>query len=285
MTWEETIKYIRKLPEYFQLVEQAYFEEDLELNISRFRSSREYLETLKVFKKYAPKAKRILDIGCGNGISAINFAKDGYSVVAVEPDTSKTVGAGAIKILKDQYKLDTIDIFQEYAEHLNFTDNSFDIVYIRQAMHHAKNLDEFIKESVRVLKKGGLLLTIRDHVITDKKDKQRFLKDHPLNKFYGGENAYSASEYKSAISKAGATIIKELKYFDSEINYFPTTSKELNIEKNKNIKKQKSKLRKKLGFLANLPFVWTMYKKLYNFEPLNEMNVPGRMYSYIAIKK
>lgn len=285
MTWEETIKYIRTQPEYSQLVEQAYFEEDLDLNISRFRSSREYFETLKVFKKYVPKAKRILDIGCGNGITTINFAKDGYSVVAVEPDASKTVGAGAIKILKDQYKLETIDIFQKYAEHLSFTDNSFDIVYIRQAMHHAKNLDEFIKESVRVLKKGGLLLTIRDHVITDEKDKQRFLKEHPLNKFYGGENAYSASEYKSAISKAGATIIKELKYFDSEINYFPTTSKELNIEKNKNIKKQKSKLRKKLGFLANLPFVWTMYKKLYNFKPLNEMNVPGRMYSYIAIKK
>ncbi len=96
MTWEETIKYIRTLPGYSDLIETSYFEEDLKLNVERFRSSDEYKETLLLLQQYVPGAKTILDIGSGNGISAISFALDGYKVTALEPDPSDTVGAGAI---------------------------------------------------------------------------------------------------------------------------------------------------------------------------------------------
>ena len=97
MTWEETIISIRENEEFKDLVEKAYFDEDLELNVKRFESSEEFNETLKIINKYAPRAKSILDIGCGNGISSINFALKNYHVAAVEPDSSNTVGAGAIK--------------------------------------------------------------------------------------------------------------------------------------------------------------------------------------------
>jgi len=36
MNWHETIEYIRTCPEYKELVEKAYLEEDLPLNIERF---------------------------------------------------------------------------------------------------------------------------------------------------------------------------------------------------------------------------------------------------------
>lgn len=285
MTWEETIKYIRQKPKYALLVEKAYFDEDLELNLSRFNNSKEYFETKKIIKKYAPTAQSLLDIGCGNGISAINFAKDGYKVTAVEPDSSTTIGAGAIKILKEKYDLSNVNIFEDYAENISFQDNIFDIVYIRQAMHHAKDLNSFIKEAVRVLKPNGLLLTVRDHVIYDQKDKEWFLNSHPLQKFYGGENAFKASEYKKAITNAGALIIKELKYYDSVINYFPSTWEILKKEKTIRIQKQKQKLKKRIGLLSKLPFMWQVYCLKSDFKPLDEKNVPGRMYSYIAIKK
>lgn len=285
MTWEETIIKVRKEDSFKKLVEQAYFDENLKLNVERFSTSEEYKETLKLIALHTPNAKSILDIGCGNGISTINFALQGYQVTAVEPDKSETVGAGAIKKLKATYKLDNLDVFEAFAEDINFESNLFDVVYIRQAMHHANNLDKFVAECVRVLKPNGLLLTIRDHVIFNENDKQWFLKNHPLHKFYGGENAYKAETYRNAIKNAGAIIKKELKYFDSVINYFPLTDKEIKVLSDTEIKSQKKKLYNKIGMLSKIPFVWNLYVILIGYNALNENKIPGRMYSYIAYKK
>jgi ubiquinone/menaquinone biosynthesis C-methylase UbiE len=285
MTWEETIQYIRTQPEYEELVRDAYFDADLELNISHFKNSLEFQETLSIIDTYSPNAKFILDIGCGNGISTINFAQKGYQVTAVEPDSSLTVGAGAIRILKNKLGLTNIEIFEDFAENIQFEDNSFDLVYVRQAMHHANHLNNFIKECVRVLKPGGILLTVRDHVIFDEADKQWFLNSHPLQKFYGGENAFTPKEYKTAFKKAGVKIIKELKYYDSVINYFPTTEAEVKKQEQKKINKQKEKLQNKINILAKIPLTWWLYKRISGFVPLDEKVVPGRMYSYITRKK
>ena len=285
MTWEETILSIRRNEDFKDLVEKAYFDDDLELNIDRFAKSDEFRETLKIIDKYASNASTLLDIGCGNGISSINFALNGYIVTAVEPDSSNTVGAGAIKKLKKEYNLKNLDVFEQFAEDINFESNVFDIVYIRQAMHHAHHLEKFVKECIRVLKPNGLLLTIRDHVIFDKKDKEWFIETHPLQKYYGGENAFTSTEYKNAIINAGAKVIKELKFYDSIINYYPLSKQELNDLKKQNVSLQKRKLVNKLGGIGNNRLVWNLYRILSNYNPLNEGTVPGRMYSYIAIKK
>lgn len=285
MTWEETIRFIRKDKAYKELVENAYFEENLSLNIERFAKSEEFIKTLDILKNEAQPVHKILDIGCGNGISAINFALNGYDVTAVEPDPSETIGAGAIQKSKEEYSLKNISIIEDFAENIAFKSNSFDVVYIRQAMHHANDLMKFIAECVRVLKPGGLLLTIRDHVVFDEKDKQWFLAEHPLHKFYGGENAFSPQEYTHAIEKAGAVVEKELKYFESVINYFPVTEQELLNYKTREIASQKKKLQRKTGMLSKLPFLWDLYVLLSGYKPLDEKKIPGRMYSYIARKK
>ena len=285
MTWEDTIIKIRKEDAFKELVEKAYFDENLELNVKRFGNSEEFKETLKIITSYDSKASSILDIGCGNGISSVNFALQKYHVTAVEPDPSFTVGADAIKKLKTTYALDNLDVYEAFAEDINFKSNSFDIVYVRQAMHHANDLEKFLKECVRVLKPNGLLLTIRDHVIYNEADKECFLKAHPLHKFYGGENAFTANEYKDAITNAGAEILKELRYYDSIINYFPSTDNEVNNLKETNKLNQKKRLVKKIGKIAHSWLVWNLYCFIYKYKPLDEASIPGRMYSYIAIKK
>jgi SAM-dependent methyltransferase len=287
MTWEETIKYIRKQPEYKFLVETAYLEEDLPLNIERFMKSEEFIQTLNLLKKYSSGGKTLLDIGSGNGISAVALAMNGYEVTAVEPDPSETIGAGAIRQLKIHYKLDNLEVREDFGEEIYSPSEFFDIVYARQCIHHAHNLKKFLAEAARVLKKGGILATIRDHVVFNKKDKNWFLESHPLHKFYGGENAFLAEEYTQAMQDAGLTILEELRYYDSVINYFPLNEKDKMELPNTMENNLKTSLKKRIGSLAELPFVFDLYKWKVGFskkDAFNEKRVPGRMYSYIAKK-
>jgi len=287
MNWEETIKYIRTKPEYRSLIETAYFEEDLPLNVERFKSGSEFKETLSLIKKYSNGGKDILDIGSGNGISAVAFALSGYNVMSVEPDPSETIGAGAIRRLREFYNLHNLDVKEAFAEELKLPSESFDIVYARQCMHHAYDLEKFLEELARILKKGGTLITIRDHVVFDEKDKQWFLENHPLQKFYGGENAFSPNEYKQAMKKAGLDIKLELKYYDSLINFFPLSQKDIEDLPATTEKKLKESLHKKIGGFANIPMVFKLYKRRAGFKDNrlpDEKQIPGRMYSYIAQK-
>lgn len=288
MNWEETIIQIRKNPEYHDLVEMAYFDENLMLNVDRFKNSIEFKETLKLIQQYAPNSKKILDIGCGNGISTISFALNNYQVTAVEPDPSNTIGAGAIRELIKLNHLQNVNVFEDYAENIKFDSNSFDVVYVRQAMHHAYDLKRFILECSRVLKPGGLLLTIRDHVIFNDKDKAWFLEMHPLQKFYGGENAFLPEEYKNAMKIAGLKVVKEIKYYESPINFSPNSQAMIDEKFKELTNKRYINLKNKIGPLADINFVKFLYAKyldLKNVSVLDETMVPGRMYSYVCIKK
>jgi ubiquinone/menaquinone biosynthesis C-methylase UbiE len=288
MTWHETIEFIRNKAEYKSLVEQAYFEEDLTLNVDRFKQSEEFQETLRLIRKTRPAAKTILEIGAGNGIACINLAVLGYGVTAVEPDDSSTVGAGAIKRLAQKYKLDNLEVIQSYAEEIGFADESFDVVYIRQAMHHAYDLKKFVLESARVLKPGGLLLTIRDHVIFNEDDKKWFLQEHPLHKFYGGENAFTSGEYRAAIEEAGLEILQEMKHFDSVINYFPLSSERFINQPLEREREIEERLKSKIGILGKIGMFKKLYKKRVGFDIhkfYDESRIAGRMYSYISVKK
>jgi len=289
MTWEETIRYIRTQPEYKGLVNQAYLEEDLPLNVERFLASQEFEETRNLLQKYLPEGRILLDIGAGNGVSSIAFALSGYEVTALEPEESETVGTGAIKKLEKHYQLSNVHIVKAFAEDMPFPDETFDIVYARQSMHHAHNLERFVAEAARVLKKGGVFFTARDHVVFDEKDKSWFLEMHPLHKFYGGENAFKAEEYKSAMQKAGLNILREFKYFDSVINYYPMTNDYISNYVNHEIQRREKHLQRRIGLLGRLSFVKKLYhlyldKKTGKILPLDERNIPGRMYSYLCIK-
>ena len=271
MNWHETIEYIRKEPIYQQLVEEAYFSADLESNVESFRNSDEFIATLALIKTFNYKNQiHLLDVGAGNGISSVAFALEGFKVISLEPDPSDTIGAGAIKRLKEIYKLAELNVIGSYGENMPFDDDYFDIVYARQCMHHAYNLPEFTKSMYRVVKPKGILLTVRDHVIINDSDKQAFLKKHPLHKFYGGENAFTLMEYKSAITNAGFKVIKILGPADSVINYSPWS-----------FSRVQKIIKEKIGGWAVKGFIsrvcWIAIKFRLKF-------VPGRLYTFISEK-
>lgn len=283
MTWEETIIYVRELESYKQLIEDSYLHSDLKKNVEKFKESSEFKETLRFIDKYQNSRKqndpiRLLDLGAGNGISSISFALNNYQVTAVEPDSSATVGFGAINSLKKAYDLDKLEVLPSYGESLPFENGSFDVVYARQAMHHANDLKQFVKEAGRVLKKGGVLFTIRDHVVNDKFQKSEFLKNHPLESFYKGENAFSLEEYKNAISSARLSPLLQLGPLDSIINYSPLSKSDLLLE-------FKQIFHRKTGITIpdTEPFN-TFIFKLFKWKTNNLKNNAGRLYSFIARK-
>lgn len=287
MTWEEVIISIRKDPNYADLVEKAYFDEDLDKNVKLFSESEEFAETIFLIRQFQSGSNlRLLDIGAGNGVASINFAYKGFDVTSVEPDPSNTVGSGAIKILRNKNKIDNINIITCHGEDIPITDGYFDIIYVRQALHHASNLNQLMEEAGRLLKKGGLFIAVREHVIFNRKEKQFFLENHPLHCFYGGENAYTVKEYCKAIENAGLVVLKKMSYFSSIINYYPKTSQE--IQELSQIRREYIRLMSsKYPLIQKKSVLYSIFAKIYNWRmgPVyNEKSLPGRLYSFIAQK-
>jgi SAM-dependent methyltransferase len=287
MTWEEAIIKIRKHSEYDNLLKNSYLLEDLVANVNMYKNSAEFKSIVEIIKKNVETEKiHLLDIGSGNGITAICFALLGYDVTCVEPDKSETVGCGAIEFLKNHFQLRNLIIYNGFCEDINFASNTFDVSFARQCMHHAYDLNKFVQEMARVLKRGALFLTVRDHVIFSEQDKAVFLDSHPLQKFYFGENAFLAEEYKNAISNAGLILKKELKYFDSVINYYPYTEDKMNNLHAQKLEQIKSFVKSKFRFGHSFVYCLYLIKNRISIKnTYSELKIPGRMYSYIAIKK
>ena len=175
-TWEQAVSWLREQPKTQALVHHCYYDDPLNLSAERFSNSEEWQAVKYLLRQYLPG--KILDIGAGRGISSYAFAKAGCSVTALEPDPSPLVGAKAIQSLFDSTQM-PIQIVQEYGEMLPFQDNKFDVVYGRAILHHARDLKKLCQEAARVLRRGGVFIVTREHVISKNEDLQLFLDSHP----------------------------------------------------------------------------------------------------------
>ena len=273
MSWDEAVDWLRSPLGNPQIASDAYLDKDLVKNIERFRKSNEYIETINSLKLYCTNNyPTLLDIGAGNGISSIAFALEGFKVTSLEPYPSDSVGSGAIRWLVNYYKLTNVIVVEAFGENLPFNNQVFDIVYGRQVMHHAHDLKKFIAETARVLKQGGVLITVRDHVIKDENDKQRFLKKHPLHHLYGGENAFRIEEYSGAITVAGLKIKKTMSPSESPINLEPWNK----VKVTETLKKQLGNLIGGIPLFTSI--AWSLLKIRFD-------RMPGKLYSFIAIKE
>jgi ubiquinone/menaquinone biosynthesis C-methylase UbiE len=275
MTWEEAVKWLRNQPEQQELVQHCYYDDPLESAAERFSQSEEWTALIQLLKPKIPG--KVLDIGAGRGISSYAFAKAGCSVTALEPDSSNLVGAGSISNLFKNTGL-PIQIVQEWGETLPFANNTFDIVYGRAVLHHAKDLKQLCKEAARVLKPGGYFIATREHILSRKEDLQNFLDSHPLHHLYGGENAYLLEEYTDAIRSSGLQIIRSFNPLESVINYFPMSKSQYQSQ-------VKNSLARRFGeTLASKLAMFEQVQSLYSWYMSRKLDTPGRLYSFLDIK-
>lgn len=254
-------------PEKNVLVRECFYEDPLDEAAERFYTSTEWSEVHRLLS--GNQRGKALDLGAGRGISSYALARDGWTVTALEPDPSDIVGAGAIRRLTAERQL-SVSVVESWGENLPFPAASFNLVYARQALHHALDLDHFCREAYRVLCPGGIFLATREHVISHENDLSSFLDNHPLQGLYGGENAYTLKRYISAIEGSGIILKNVLATYDSDINLFPGTKIGLNDQIfNK--------------FKIRLPdrIIDSMVIPLLNFID----TVPGRLYSFVGYKR
>ena len=256
--------WLRSQPDQQDLVRACFFDDPVIDAARRYYQSPEWNEV----RRFLPPGKgKALDLGAGRGISSYALATDGWETSALEPDPSELVGAGAIRSLMIGTGV-SIHVVEQWGESLPFDDATFDLVYARQALHHARDLRQLCAEIGRVLKSGGTFIATREHVISKPDDLEAFLAKHPLHYLYGGESAYTTSEYRNAIEEGGIRLIQVLNPLESDINLHPETRSSI-----------KAIAARRLHF----PFPTLIPGFLLDFAG-SLMNTPGRLYTFVGRK-
>jgi 2-polyprenyl-6-hydroxyphenyl methylase / 3-demethylubiquinone-9 3-methyltransferase len=97
---------------------------------------------------------RALDIGCGGGFLAEEFAALGCQVTGIDPSLASIEAArahAASRGLRIDYRVGS-------GEHLPAPDSAFDLAFCCDVLEHVSDVNQVISETARVLKPGGLYL-------------------------------------------------------------------------------------------------------------------------------
>jgi 2-polyprenyl-6-hydroxyphenyl methylase / 3-demethylubiquinone-9 3-methyltransferase len=101
-----------------------------------------------------PRGLRTLDIGCGGGLLAEEFARLGCAVSGIDPSGESLAAAG--RHAEEQGL--RIDYRRGTGEAIPFPDASFDVAYSCDVLEHVADLPRVIAETARILKPGGIFL-------------------------------------------------------------------------------------------------------------------------------
>lgn len=108
----------------------------------------------RIFKKAnitISNGQKVLDIGCREGGDALIFARLGANVIGVD-----IIPNSNWQILKQ----DNLNFKIADACALPFEDNSFDLVFEKDMLHHVNNPQKALNEIWRVTKKGGQVIIV-----------------------------------------------------------------------------------------------------------------------------
>ena len=139
---------------------------DFKAIAAEFLAIERVTEQIELFKSEVNKncsfdfaGKKLLELGCGVGTMLV-VARTKYNIDAygIEPSEDEFSPFNLIsKELIKEHELPENIIVRGFAEHLPFEDESFDLIYSTNVLEHVQNPEKVLKESIRVLKKGGYL--------------------------------------------------------------------------------------------------------------------------------
>lgn len=113
-------------------------------------------QMMRLARRFFKNTKRLncLGVGCGTGEAEIHYASYFNKVIGIDYSKGMIAKAKKLNLKNTEFKIMN-------ATKLDFKSNSFEVVVIFNVLHHVpsySDLLDIIKESERVLKKGGILL-------------------------------------------------------------------------------------------------------------------------------
>lgn len=131
--------------EFFNAVEQHRYETEW------------HIPEVVQFERW--RDKRVLEIGCGLGTDAINFARAGADYTGVD------LTERSIELVQRRFDFENLpgNLQTADAENLPFADNTFDLIYSHGVLHHTPDTQKAINEAHRVLKLGGTAMVMLYH--------------------------------------------------------------------------------------------------------------------------
>ena len=115
-----------------------------------------YRHWLGIIERHLPEGERlrILDVGCGPGFFPIILGREGHDVTAVDYTEAMLEQARANCA---RYGVEA-DIRRMDAQHLEFPDDSFDVVISRNLVWDLESPRDAYREWLRVVRPGGKLM-------------------------------------------------------------------------------------------------------------------------------
>ncbi len=129
-------------------------------SVLRSHTWRTVENSAKYLEKYLTNNLDLLDVGCGPGTVTLDFAKRLTDGTVIGIDISEEIITKA-QTDAEEYQLGNCTFSYGDTYHLDFEDNSFDIVHAHQLLQHLTDPVSAIKEMHRVVRPGGVV-AIRD---------------------------------------------------------------------------------------------------------------------------
>jgi len=129
-------------------LETIYFRDEYSPNSYPQKLCNHLVSTYFMKEGQSVDGKSVLDIGSGKGNHLIGFSRRNMKASGIDKRDE------CLNALKD-FEIRPCDIEKEP---FPYEDNSFDFVFSKSVLEHVVNADNFISESYRVLKPGGMVL-------------------------------------------------------------------------------------------------------------------------------
>ncbi|MEW9050961.1 MAG: class I SAM-dependent methyltransferase [Neobacillus sp.] len=146
----------------------------------------------------------LLDVATGGGHTANAFAPLVAMVTAIDL-TSEMLEAAEKYIKGNRHK--NVSFIKADAEKLPFEQESYDLVTCRIAPHHFPNVDQFVREVYRVLKRNGQFL-LNDNVVPEDDEFDYFYNQIEKIRDYSHFRAWKKTEWMKMLEKEGFEIIE-----------------------------------------------------------------------------
>lgn len=172
-----------------------------------------HLATYLYSISYINGEKRILDIGCSDGYGSFLIAKKAKETIALDIDRK------TIEEAREKYKRKNLKFIRGDALSLIWR-NKFDVVVSFQVIEHLNDVDLYLTQIKKVLKKGGcFILSTPNRLLRLRKEEQPWNKFH-VYEYEAGELEILLERFFSKVTMLGLQATPEIYEFEKKRLYF-----------------------------------------------------------------